>query len=155
MSLSSSEHVLYQTRMSKRIFWKPAVASLVIVALAIVLRVLVPDYGVYLLWGLIGLAVLILIPPLTRYWFSHYVLTDQRVIIRHGFLTRTTYEMILEKIESIAVNQSLSDRLLWGSGTLVITGTGGTKETFPDVGGAVQFQDHLNEALHSMQGRQE
>jgi hypothetical protein len=57
--------------------------------------------------------------------------------------------MILKKIESISVNQSLSDRLIWGSGTLVITGTGGTKEQFPNVGGAVAFQEHLNEALQS------
>lgn len=153
MNLSSGEHVLYTTRMSKRIFWKPSVASVVVLALAFVLRTVVPDYGPYLMYALITLAILILIAPLTRYYFSHYVITDQRVIIRQGFLTRTTYEMILEKIESIAVNQSLSDRLIWGSGTLVITGTGGTKEEFPNVGGAVQFQDHLNQALHSIQSR--
>ena len=49
--------------------------------------------------------------------------------------------MILKKIESISVNQSLSDRFIWGSGTLIITGTGGTKEAFPNVGGAVAFQN--------------
>ena len=55
--------------------------------------------------------------------------------------------MILQKIESISVNQSLADRFIWGSGTLIITGTGGTKEVFPHVGCAVAFQDHLNEAM--------
>jgi hypothetical protein len=55
--------------------------------------------------------------------------------------------MILQKIESISVNQTLADRFIWGSGTLVITGTGGTKEVFPHVGCAIAFQDHLNEAL--------
>ena len=74
-------------------------------------------------------------------------MTNQRVIIRHGLLARTTYEMILQKIESISVNQSLADRFIWGSGTLIITGTGGTKEVFPHVGCAVAFQDHLNEAM--------
>ncbi len=77
------------------------------------------------------------------------MVTNQRVMIRHGFLARTSYEMILTKIESISVNQSLSDRFLWGSGTLVITGTGGTKEEFPHVGSAAAFQERLNEALHS------
>ena len=62
---------------------------------------------------------------------------------------RTSYEMILKKIESISVNQTLADRFLWGSGTLVITGTGGTKEVFSDVGDAIAFQEHLNEALHT------
>ena len=29
-----------------------------------------------------------------------------------------------EKIQSISVNQTLADRFIWGSGALVITGTG-------------------------------
>ena len=96
-----------------------------------------------------AVAVLALVSPFTKYFLSKFVVTNQRVIIRHGLLARTTYEMILQKIESIAVNQSLADRFIWGSGTLVITGTGGTKEVFPNVGNAVAFQEHLNEALHS------
>ena len=57
--------------------------------------------------------------------------------------------MLLNKVESIQVEQTLTDRIIWGSGTLVITGTGGTKEAFPDVGGAIKFQRHLDEAIHS------
>ena len=101
------------------------------------------------LLGVVVLATVCLVSPLTKYFTSQFMVTNQRVIIRHGFLTRTSYEMILKKIESIAVNQSLSDRFLWGSGTLVITGTGGTKEEFPHVGDAVAFQEHLNKALQS------
>ena len=107
------------------------------------------EYAHYLCGTFAALAALLLVAPFTKYFLSHFVITNQRIIIRHGFLTRTSYEMILEKIESISVNQTLSDRLIWGSGTLVITGTGGTKEEFPNVGGAVAFQEHLNEALHS------
>ncbi len=70
------------------------------------------------------------------------------MIIHHGFLARTSYEMILQKIESITVNQSLSDCFVWGSGTVTIKGTGGTDEPFRDVGNAIAFQEHLNEALH-------
>jgi uncharacterized membrane protein YdbT with pleckstrin-like domain len=152
MSLSSVEHVIYSTRLSKRIFWKPFFLSAVALVAAFFSKIITVEYAHYLFWAFIGVAVLLLVSPFTKYFLSHFVITDQRIIIRHGFLTRTSYEMILEKIESISVNQSLTDRLIWGSGTLVITGTGGTKEEFPNVGGAVAFQEHLNEVLHSHSG---
>jgi uncharacterized membrane protein YdbT with pleckstrin-like domain len=149
MSLSSDEHVIYSTRLSKKHFVKPFVLSVVALVVAFLSRSIAAAYAHYLFWTFIAVAVLLLVSPFTKYFLSKFVLTNQRVVIRHGFLTRTSYEMILEKIESISVNQSLSDRLIWGSGTLVITGTGGTKEEFPNVGNAVAFQEHLNEALHS------
>jgi uncharacterized membrane protein YdbT with pleckstrin-like domain len=150
MSLSSDEHVIYSTRFSKRIFFKPFVVSVVSLVLAFICGSIAAEYAEYVFWTFIAVAVLALVSPFTKYFLSEFVVTNQRVIIRHGLMARTTYEMILQKIESISVNQSLSDRFIWGSGTLVITGTGGTKEVFPNVGCAVAFQDHLNEALHSL-----
>jgi uncharacterized membrane protein YdbT with pleckstrin-like domain len=149
MSLSSDEHVIYSTRFSKRLFVKPFLVSVVAVVVSFMFSSIAAEYAHYLFWALIAMAVLSLVSPFTKYLLSEFVVTNQRVIIRHGFLARTTYEMMLKKIESISVNQSLTDRFIWGSGTLVITGTGGTKEEFPNVGGAVAFQEHLNEALHS------
>ena len=149
MSLSSDEHVLYSTRFSKRLFVKPFLVSVVALAIAFILKRIGGEDAHYFVWTFIALAVLSLVSPFTKYFLSEFVVTNQRVIIHHGFLARTSYEMLLKKIESISVNQSLLDRFIWGSGTLVITGTGGTKEAFPNVGGAVAFQEHLNEALHS------
>jgi uncharacterized membrane protein YdbT with pleckstrin-like domain len=149
MSLSSAEHVIYSTRLSKKLFVRPFFLAAVVLVAAFFSKIITVEYAHYLFWTFIAVAVLLLVAPFTKYFMSHFVITDQRIIIHHGFLTRTSYEMILEKIESITVNQFLSDRLIWGSGTLVITGTGGTKEEFPNVGGAVAFQEHLNEVLHS------
>lgn len=149
MSLATEEQVIFSTRLSKKMFAKPFVLSAVFVAVAFLSESFANEYAHYFFWALITVAVLLQVPPLARYFLSHFVLTNQRVVIHHGFLTRTSYEMMLEKIESISVNQSLSDRMIWGAGTLVITGSGGTKEEFPNVGSAVAFQEHLNEALHS------
>jgi len=147
MSLSSDEHVIYSTRLSKRIFVKPFVVSVLALVLAFIFTSIGGEYAHYFVWAFIAVAVLSLVSGFFKYFLSQFVVTSQRVIIRHGFLARTTYEMILQKIESISVNQTLADRFIWGSGTLVITGTGGTKEVFPHVGCAIAFQDHLNEAL--------
>lgn len=150
MSLSSDERVIYSTRFSKRIFFKPFVVSVLALVVAFIFRSIAAEYAHYCFWIFIAVAVFSLVSPFTKYFLSQFVVTNQRVVIRHGFLARTSYEMILKKIESISVNQSLLDRFIWGSGTLVITGTGGTHEEFPNVGGAVAFQEHLNEALHSV-----
>jgi len=152
MSLSSDENVIYSTRLSKRIFVKPFLASVLALVLAYICGTIASEFAHYFVWACLALAVLCFVSPFTKYLLSQFQVTNQRVIIRHGLLARTTYEMILQKIESIAVNQSLADRFIWGSGTLVITGTGGTKEVFPNVGCAVAFQDHLNEALHPSGG---
>jgi uncharacterized membrane protein YdbT with pleckstrin-like domain len=149
MDLSSDEHVIYSTRFSKRIFMKPFLVSVVALVLAFVLRSMITEYGHYLFWALIAVAVLTPVSPFTKYFLSEFLVTNQRVVIRHGFLSRTSYDMMLKKIESTSVSQSLSDRFIWGSGTLVITGTGGTKEEFPNVGNAVTFEKHLTEALHA------
>ena len=76
-------------------------------------------------------------------------------MIRHGFLARQSYEMLLNKVESIGVIQTLGDELIWGSGTLIITGTGGTKEAFPNAGGAIKFQRRflMNKQVHAASAR--
>lgn len=149
MSLTSEEHQIFSTRLSKRLFVKPLAVASIFLGLTIAASLWGEDLAPYLsvTFGLVAL--IFIISPFVKYYLSHFILTNQRVVIRHGLLNRTSYEMILEKIESISVNQSISDRLIWGSGTLVITGTGGTKEEFPDVGNAIAFQEHLNEALHA------
>jgi uncharacterized membrane protein YdbT with pleckstrin-like domain len=150
MTLCSDEHVLYSTRLSKRMFVRPFVLSGIALAIPFLFKSIAAEYAHYLFWAFIAAAVGLLVSAFTKYFSSHFVVTNQRVLIHHGFLARTSYEMVLKKIESITVNQSLSDRFIWGSGTLVITGTGGTKEEFPNVGKAITFQEHLNEALHSV-----
>ena len=149
MSLCRDEHVIYSTRLSKRMFLRPVALSAAALVIPFLFRSIAAEYSPYLFWAFIAVAILLLVSAFTRYFSSQFEVTNQRVLIHHGFLARTSYEMVLKKIESITVNQSLSDRFIWGSGTLVITGTGGTKEEFPNVGKAIVFQEHLNEALHA------
>ncbi len=149
METSADEKIIFATRFSKKVFAKPIVAAIVFLAVAVVLRRIDWEYGKFWSWWFLLLTVLVLLPPFSKYFLSQYVLTNKRIVIRHGLIARRSYEMLLNKVESIQVEQTLTDRIIWGSGTLVITGTGGTKEAFPDVGGAIKFQRHLDEAIHS------
>jgi uncharacterized membrane protein YdbT with pleckstrin-like domain len=148
MQTSANEKVIFSTRFSRKIFIKPFLIALLFLALAIVSEMFKWEFANYGFGVFFTLAVLIAILPFIKYYASKFVVTNQRIIIHHGFIARRSYEMLLGKVESIEVDQTLSDRLVWGSGTLIITGTGGTKEVFPNVGGAIKFQEHLNEMLH-------
>ncbi len=149
MRMSADEKVLYKTRFSKRIFFRPLVVAFCCVVAAVIVKLVTFDYHDYVSWAFVGLAGLTLARPMLAYFSSQFVVTNKRVIVRHGVLARRSYDMLLKKIESVGVNQGLSERWFWGSGTLVITGTGGTREQFPNVGGAMAFQAYLNDMLHA------
>lgn len=85
-----------------------------------------PEYRLALnivggLVAVFGLVVLI------RAWFDKWTteiaVTDKRVIHKRGFISRSTAEMNMDKVESVTVDQSLLGRLL-GYGSVVIRGTG-------------------------------
>ena len=60
---------------------------------------------------------------------SEFAVTNKRVLIKTGLIRRHSLETLLSKIESIGVAQSILGRIL-GFGTIVISGTGGSKEPF-------------------------
>jgi uncharacterized membrane protein YdbT with pleckstrin-like domain len=85
-----------------------------------------------------GLLTLFIAPLIDRLC-SEFAITNRRVIIKLGLMSRRTFEMNLSKIESVNVDQSLFGRML-GYGTITIIGTGGTKETFADIAGPIEFR---------------
>jgi uncharacterized membrane protein YdbT with pleckstrin-like domain len=70
---------------------------------------------------------------------SEFVITNKRVIIKVGLISRRTLEMNLNKIETINVNQGILGRML-GYGTIVIIGSGGTKESFNGISDPLTFR---------------
>jgi uncharacterized membrane protein YdbT with pleckstrin-like domain len=74
-----------------------------------------------------------------RYFTSEFAVTDKRVIVKVGVLRRRSLELLRSKIEGIVVDQGLLGRMV-GYGTLVVTGTGGTKESFKHIAGPFEFR---------------
>ena len=66
------------------------------------------------------------------------------IIIKVGLISRRTLEMNLSKIESVNVNQSVLGRLL-GYGTIVVVGTGGSKEPFAVISAPLEFRKKFQE----------
>ena len=92
------------------------------------------------------------ISPLVARATSEFAVTNRRVIIKVGLVSRRTVELNLEKVESIGVEQTILGRIL-GYGTIVVVGTGGTKEPFPRIADPMGFRRAVNEATEALRGR--
>jgi uncharacterized membrane protein YdbT with pleckstrin-like domain len=86
------------------------------------------------------------IPKLIEIFTSEFAITNKRIIIKVGFISRRTLEMNLQKIESINVNQSVLGRIL-GYGTIVVIGSGGTKERFANISNPLEFRNQYQKQL--------
>jgi len=82
--------------------------------------------------------------PIIRQMTSEFVITNKRVIMKTGFISRKTFEMNLQKIESVNVDQSFWGRLM-GFGTVSIIGTGGSRESFADIANPLLFRRKFQE----------
>lgn len=69
---------------------------------------------------------------------SEYGITNKRVIVKVGFIQRRTLEILLPRIESIQVFQSVLGRIL-NYGTIVISGTGGSRDAFQNMPNPMLF----------------
>ncbi len=90
-----------------------------------------------------GIFTLFIAPALSR-WADEFVITNKRIICKTGLFSRRTLEMNLNKIESVNVDQGIMGRIL-GYGTITIIGTGGTRESFPDIARPVEFRKRFQE----------
>ena len=147
--LLPGEDVKYRAHLHKLIFILPVLfALLAIVGAALTFT------AADSVWGALALLVLGAIPlliTLIKYTSSEFAVTDKRVIIKVGFIKRRTLETMLGKIEAIGVEQGVLGRL-FGFGTMTVTGTGGTKEPFPNIARPLEFRRQVQGQVSAADG---
>jgi uncharacterized membrane protein YdbT with pleckstrin-like domain len=89
------------------------------------------------LFGVIAALWLILVGWLTLWKFlnwltTHFVITDRRVMFRHGLLTRSGIDIPLARINSVEFRHGLLDRML-RTGTLIIESASQDPLEFHDI----------------------
>jgi len=77
---------------------------------------------------------------------TEMVVTNKRVIVKTGILTRRTFEMLLSRIESIGVQEPVIGRVL-GYGTVILRGVGGTPDEFDLIANPLAFRSHVQEQI--------
>ncbi len=108
-------------------------------------------HAIIFLPGIILTPLIIGLPMLLSAWIrranTELAVTSKRVIAKVGLFHRTTLELNLSKVETIGVDQSLLGRIL-NYGTVVVVGTGGTKEPFPNIADPMAFRKAVQSLSH-------
>ena len=73
---------------------------------------------------------------------AEYVVTNKKVILKSGILSRDALELILSKCEGLRINQSVMGRIL-GFGSIVVT-TGGATNIFKFIANPMRFRNEIN-----------
>ena len=84
------------------------------------------------------------IAPLIARATSEFAITNKRIIIKVGLISRHTLEMNLSKVESVIVDQSIWGRIL-GYGSITVIGTGGTNEPFTHIANPMEFRKQFQQ----------
>ena len=155
--LLAGERIVYRTRPHWILFGGPLLVALTGLVVGATLQLTVHDYqyryaGWYAGAALLGVALLIALPPAIRYLSSDFAVTDKRVLARMGILNRQSLETLLSKIEGIGVEQDLWGRVL-GFGTITITGTGGTRESIAGIPRPLEFRRHVQSQIVDLDER--
>jgi uncharacterized membrane protein YdbT with pleckstrin-like domain len=139
--LLPGERVVYRAHLHKIIYAVPVTLAAVLLVgavMAFYVDALSEMSGIIAL-VLFLIACTLLVYAWVSYNSSEFAVTDKRVIIKVGWIKRRTLETMLAKVEGIGVDQGILGRML-DYGTLTVTGTGGTKEPFPNIADPLEFR---------------
>jgi uncharacterized membrane protein YdbT with pleckstrin-like domain len=81
---------------------------------------------------------------------AEFAVTNKRVLMKCGFINRSSVEIMLTKVESITVNQGILGRIL-DFGTIIVGGTGGTKDPFHNIAAPLEFRQKIQMEIEKFQ----
>ncbi len=81
-------------------------------------------------------------PTRFRRWITETDVTNMRVVHKEGFIKRRTFEMSLDKVEIVDVDQSILGRI-FGWGDVTIRGVGEGVERVKMIGSPIEFRSHI------------
>jgi hypothetical protein len=144
--LQPGEKVLYSTN-AHWIFFLPAIVGWVVAgALLVAARITLNDNLQTICLSLAGLAGLMALYWTLKAWFHRWTtetdVTTLRVVHKEGFIKRRTFEMSLDKVESVDVFQSILGRIL-NYGDVTILGVGEGKERIRTIAAPLAFRNHI------------
>jgi len=83
---------------------------------------------------------------------TEMTVTNKRVFVKVGLAARRTVELLLSRVESIGVQESVMGRML-GYGTVIVHGTGGTPEVFNMIAHPLEFRTQVQQQIEKSQDK--
>jgi uncharacterized membrane protein YdbT with pleckstrin-like domain len=157
-NLIPGETVIYRTRLHWIVMlWHVIIGCLLLVVPGLVVLYFAfsqSDSGTSHVMEGAGVALLIaglvvVLMGVVRRNATEMAVTTRRVVIKTGLASRNTIEMLLNKVESIEVNETTMGRML-GYGTITIIGTGGTLEPFHQLAHPLTFRSQVQQQIEKL-----
>ena len=144
--LQPGEKALYSTTIHG-IIYVPGLLCLLLAAICLFGAQIASGDGLKMvLWGASAVLVLFGGFELFRAWFRRWTIetdvTSLRVVHKEGFIKRQTFEMSLDKIESVDVEQSIAGRI-FGWGNVTVMGVGEGRKTIKMIASPLEFRNHI------------
>ncbi len=144
--LQPGEKVLYSTN-AHWIFYFPAIVAWIVALILLILsRSGVADAIVLLCLSASALVALLALYWTVKAWFHRFTtetdVTNLRVVHKTGFITRKTFEISLDKVESVDVDQSILGRIL-NYGDVTIRGVGEGIEKIATIASPLSFRNSI------------
>ncbi len=142
-NLMPGEAVTYRAHLHWVIYLRAMLIALLGLALVTV-GLTRPDFYVLAFLGaaVLVVAAIVWLVQWVKSRTSEFAVTSKRVIIKVGLIRRDTLELLLSKVESIGVDQTVMGRIV-GYGSIVVVGTGGTREPFENIARPLEFRKHV------------
>jgi uncharacterized membrane protein YdbT with pleckstrin-like domain len=144
--LQPGEKVLYSTN-AHWIFYGPAIMAWIVALVLFVSSRETSIEGLILVY--LSAAAVVAIGAIywtVKAWFHRWTtetdVTNMRVVHKTGFIKRRTFEMSLDKVESVDVNQSILGRVL-NYGNVTVRGVGEGVETIDTIAAPLEFRNHI------------
>jgi uncharacterized membrane protein YdbT with pleckstrin-like domain len=144
--LQPGEKVLYSTN-AHWMFYLPAIAAWIVALVLLILsRTTITEGIILLCLSASAIVAIVALYWTVKAWFHRFTtetdVTNLRVVHKTGFIKRRTFEMALDKVESVDVNQSILGRLL-NYGDVTILGVGEGRETISTIASPLQFRNSI------------
>ncbi|MGA2427842.1 MAG: PH domain-containing protein [Candidatus Acidiferrum sp.] len=162
-SLVPGETLLYETRHHWLVLLGPLLISVAFAALGVgcLAELVAAKEGQGMLVGasemevhatefggvlLIVVAIAVFAFGLAKRNATEMAVTNRRVLIKTGLGNRRTLDLMLSRVESIAVEETFWGRML-GFGSVILHGTGGTPESFVMIAHPQEFRRYVQEQI--------
>jgi uncharacterized membrane protein YdbT with pleckstrin-like domain len=92
-----------------------------------------------------GLGLIFLVLAYVKFRTTELAITNKRVIVKSGFIRRSTIEININKVESLQVDQEVLGRM-FNFGTLIISGAGTPQAPVAGISRPMEFRKAFMEA---------
>ena len=144
--LQPGEKVLYSTNIHWICYLTAISAWILALILSILARQTTTEGLVLLCLAAAIIVALMALYWTFRAWFHRWTTeidaTNLRIVHKQGFIRRTTFEMSLDKVESVDVEQSIPGRIL-NYGDVTIMGVGEGRKTIKMIASPLAFRNFI------------